>query len=251
MITGATSGFGAALAHALAAQGANVVIAGRTAEQAASIAGTIGVERALGVGCDVRRPEDLDSLWEAAAGRFGRIDHWVNNAGIGHPHERLDGLDATRIAAVLATNLTGALLGSQRALRGMHQQGGGCIWLTEGLGSNGPLLAGTGVYSASKAGATRAHRVLAKECRRTGIRVGFLRPGIMPTRVALGEPGRPVPPTARTVERLLGERPERIARHFAPKILTTTRNGRRLTWLTPTRIVRRLAAALRRTSDTR
>lgn len=239
VITGSTSGFGAALAHALARLDANVVVAGRDAGRAAAVARAIGQDQALGLACDVQLADDIAALWEAAVERFGRVDHWINNAGVGHRRVRLDQLSVEETTTVLTTNLAGA----RRALEGMLAQGGGRIWLTEGLGSSGPVLAGTGPYSASKAGATRAYEVLAKECRGTPVSVGFLRPGIMPTRVALGSPNTDQPPRTHRIANLLGDRPEHVAHHFAPKILGARANGQRLTWLTPSRIARRLLAA--------
>lgn len=238
VIVGATSGFGEALARELATLGANIVVAGRDAERAAGIAQAIGTDHALGVAYDVRRQENIDALWASAVERFGTVDHWINNAGVGNSRDRLDNLPVEEITSVVATNLTGVLLGTRRALEGMLAQGGGRIWVTEGLGSNGPALAGAGPYGATKAGVTYAHRVLAKECRDTPVSVGFLRPGIMPTRVTLGEQAsqQQMPRLAR----LLSDRPEVVARSFAPRILRADRNGQRITWLTPGRIVRNL-----------
>lgn len=238
VITGATSGLGEALAHALAAHGVNIVVAGRDASRTTEVAEAIGGGRAIGVGCDVRRERDIAALWEAAGEWFGWVDHWINNAGVGHARHRIDTLPVEETEAVLATNLRGALLGARRALDGMLAQGGGRIWLTEGLGSNGPALSGTGPYGASKAGATYAYRVLAKECRSTPVQIGFLRPGIMPTQVT-GGAHENMPRLARA----LSDRPEVIARHFAPRILRADRNGQRITWLTPGRIARRLVTA--------
>lgn len=246
VIAGATSGFGAALARELATCGARVVIAGRRADRARSLAESIGPDVALGVGCDVRREEDLAALWEAAAARFGRIDHWINNAAMGHGRHRIDELPAGEIDALLATNLGGALLGARQALLGMTEQGGGRIWLTEGLGSSGPAMAGTGVYSATKAGATSAYRILGKECRRSPVHVGFLRPGIMATDVTMGADDA-MPALARR----LSDPPAVVAQNFAPRILRAQRDVQRITWLTLPRMARRLVGALPRGASPR
>ncbi|GAA4929848.1 SDR family oxidoreductase [Streptomonospora halophila] len=246
VITGGTSGLGRALARELAARGAAVVLSGRSAQKAKEAASALGEARILGVGCDVRRAPEVDALWEAAVARFGRVDHWINNAGIGHPHRRLDDLDPEQVDAVLGTNLTGALTGARRALQGMlTQPGGGRIWLTEGLGSSRlqPAMAGIGVYGASKSAAGYAFRALAKECRGTGVQIGFLRPGIMPTPVVLGGPDTELPAATRRMAGILGDSAEDVARGFAPRILRAGRNGRRLTWLTPARTASHLLTA--------
>lgn len=246
VIVGATSGLGAALARELAACGAQVVIAGRRGDLASSLAESIGSDVALGVECDVRREEDLAALWETASARFGHIDHWINNAARGHGRHRIDELTAAEIDALLATNLGGALLGARQALLGMTKQGGGRIWLTEGLGSSGPAMAGTSVYSATKAGATSAYRILRKECRRSPVQIGFLRPGIMATDVTMGE-NEAMPALAQR----LSDPPAVVARDFAPRILRARRGVQRITWLTPPRMARRLIGARPRGTSSR
>ena len=79
VITGGGSGIGAACARAFATEGARVVVADRNAEAARAVAGEIG---GLAVGCDVRRPSDIEALVRAAEKAYGPIDLFFSNAGI-------------------------------------------------------------------------------------------------------------------------------------------------------------------------
>ncbi|MGC2939811.1 MULTISPECIES: SDR family oxidoreductase [Brevibacterium] len=239
VITGSTSGFGRALALELAGHGAHLVVAGRNETAAREVARTIGENQALGMRYDARDETSVAALWDAAINRFGRVDHWILNAGVGTSRGRLDELSVEEIRTAVDTNLVGALLGARHALTGMLAQGRGRIWITEGLGSEGRTLAGTGVYSATKAAVTQAFEVLALECKGTPLEVGFIRPGIMPTGLTQSGDSDSTGFAALQL-RLLADSPEDVAREFAPRILAARGARTRLTWLTPTRIAAHL-----------
>jgi chlorophyll(ide) b reductase len=180
VILGGGSGFGAALAKEFLAAGANVVIAGRQRQRLEEVCPDADPGRIARIACDVTQAGDLDRLWREAVQRFGRIDHWLNNAGIGIPTRDLVATTPKDIERIVSINLVGALLGARCAMQGMLAQGHGHIWITEGLGSAGPVLKGTAAYSASKAGATQAFRVLVKEAAGTNVRVVTCDPASCP-----------------------------------------------------------------------
>ncbi len=62
-------------------------------------------------------------MWDAAKAHFGRIDIWINNAGVGHPQAEFRSQSAAQVDAVVNTNLVGAMYGSIVALRGVREQG--------------------------------------------------------------------------------------------------------------------------------
>lgn len=242
VILGGGSGFGAALAKEFLAAGANVVIAGRQRQKLDEVCADADPARIARIACDVTKAEDLDRLWREAVERFGRIDHWLNNAGIGLPTRDLAATAPKDIERIVSINLVGALLGARCAMQGMLAQGHGHIWITEGLGSAGPVLKGTSAYSASKAGATQAFRVLVKEAAGTGVQVGYIRPGFMPTGLSKEEGAVPDKEVDRMIN-MIGDRPEWIAPWFVRRILSNPRNGKHLTWLPPSKIVFRLITA--------
>jgi NAD(P)-dependent dehydrogenase (short-subunit alcohol dehydrogenase family) len=128
VITGASSGLGRGLALALADEGAHVVLAARRTLALSEIAHEIETRggQALAVTVDVSSAEDLKRLAATALERFGRIDVWVNNAGvgaIGH-FEKIPLEDHARLIDV---NLKGALFGSHLAIAQFKLQGSGVL----------------------------------------------------------------------------------------------------------------------------
>lgn len=124
IITGAGTGIGKASAIALLKNGYSVVFAGRRAkplEQAIAEAGA-GPGRALAVPTDVGNPESVRNLFARTKETFGRLDVLFNNAGVGAPAIPLEDLSFEQWKAVVDSNLTGAFLCTQEAIRIMKDQ---------------------------------------------------------------------------------------------------------------------------------
>ena len=128
VVTGATSGVGRATALHLAECGANVVIAARRAEaldEVATLCTQMGVQ-ALAVPTDVTSEEAVNALAAAALERFGRIDAWVNNAGV-TLYQLLENGPVDEHLRVIETNLFGAIYGARAALPIFRKQGRGIL----------------------------------------------------------------------------------------------------------------------------
>jgi short-subunit dehydrogenase len=128
VITGASSGFGRGAAVQFAAEGARLVLGARRGDLVEKVAAecrAAGAE-AIAVPTDVSRREDVERLAETALRSFGRIDVWVNNAGVGAigAFERIP-LDVHE--QLIATNLLGVLYGSHLAYRQFLAQGTGVL----------------------------------------------------------------------------------------------------------------------------
>ena len=124
IVTGAGTGIGKAVALALADDGYSVVFAGRRADlinAAVACAGEAAL-RCLAVPTDVRDPESVRALFAASTQRFGRLDLLFNNAGIGTPPIPMEDLSFDQWKAVVETNLNGAFLCTQEAIRIMKAQ---------------------------------------------------------------------------------------------------------------------------------
>jgi short-subunit dehydrogenase len=128
VITGASSGFGKGAALELARQGAKVVLAARRADQLEELAAQCRAEGGDAIVCpaDVSKREDVERLTAITLGTYGRIDVWINNAGVGAigAFERIP-LDVHE--QVIGTNLLGVLYGSHLAYRQFLSQGSGIL----------------------------------------------------------------------------------------------------------------------------
>jgi NAD(P)-dependent dehydrogenase (short-subunit alcohol dehydrogenase family) len=124
LVTGAGSGVGRAVAAALHGAGYRLVLTGRRAERLAQVIAELGGTAAdtLAHAADVADPLAVRVLFEAAVERFGRLDLLFNNAGISAPAIPMEELSFEQWNAVINTNLTGAFLCTQQALRIMKRQ---------------------------------------------------------------------------------------------------------------------------------
>ncbi len=180
LITGATRGIGLAVAHALAAEGCNLILTARD-ESALSRAGRelkSAKTRILTHSCDVRDPHSVDALFRTARQKFNRLDVLINNAGIAHPNFPIEKLPFPIWKDVLETNLDGMFLVTQAAL-GMMKCGG-TIVNNLSVAAN-RVFAGSAAYNASKHGALGLTNTLREELRPRGIRVIALLPGATDT----------------------------------------------------------------------
>ncbi len=180
IVTGAGRGLGRAIVEGLAAMGANVVVAGRTAEDVAAVARGIG-ERggtALDFVFDAQDAVEVEHLVAATLARFGRLDGMVVNHGVTFHASAYD-TSPESFRQVVDINLTSCFLCARAAGRQMCNQGhGGSIVL---ISSNASFLAYDGLvaYGASKGGVDQLSRQLGGEWARDGIRVNAIGPGYM------------------------------------------------------------------------
>ena len=188
VVTGAAGGIGAATARMLAARGATVVIGDvdpRAAEVVSEIEGAGG--RALSVRCDVTDEESVAALMDAAAefGVSGSVDVLVANAGIAERKGPMHELDVDHWRTVLDIDLTGVALSMKHALRHMSAQGSGSVVaISSIIGLVGQ--AGSGPYSAAKAGVANLVRSAGLGYAPTGIRVNAVAPGYVETPLTAG-----------------------------------------------------------------
>jgi 3-oxoacyl-[acyl-carrier protein] reductase len=184
LVTGSTRGIGRGIAARFAAEGARVVVNGRSSDDTERVAKELG-PAAIGIAADIGDSAQAERLVAETVARLGRLDVLVNNAGIALDNFVTKASDE-RWRRVLDTNLSGPLYLIRAAVPAMREQGGGSIlnvvsW--SGLRGN----VGQAAYSASKAGLYGLTLSLAKELGKFGIRVNALAPAV-PTEMAAEMP---------------------------------------------------------------
>jgi NADP-dependent 3-hydroxy acid dehydrogenase YdfG len=177
LVTGASGGIGAAVARRLHEAGASVGLLSRHGDD-------LGLERGLGVVCDVRDRGAVEDATQAVVDRFGRLDITVANAGVGAYGNFLD-LDPEQVEAMIDVNLKGTLYTAAAALPHLIDSGAGdFISLASVAGLR--ALPGETVYNASKFGQVGFTRSLDHELREQGVRATCICPGGVKTDFAIG-----------------------------------------------------------------
>jgi NAD(P)-dependent dehydrogenase (short-subunit alcohol dehydrogenase family) len=201
IVTGASTGIGRAVAHALHDRGARVVVSGRRAQLLDPVASELD---GLAVACDVSDYAQVERLVARAVEWGGRLDVMVNNAGIG-AFGRLYELDPGRTKEMVMTNVVGVINGMRAAGEQLvrQQSGGGIVNVSSIVGEFPDP--GSGPYAATKAAVDLLSRTGYRELREHGIHVVNIKPALTDTEFSA---------TARGLSerRMGGDPPQKVAR---------------------------------------
>jgi NADP-dependent 3-hydroxy acid dehydrogenase YdfG len=178
LITGASSGIGAATAHQASAAGWRVVLAARSADRLGALVGELGgPERALATRCDVTDWDEQQRMVESALETFGRIDAAFANAGFGGPRGFLNDTPEHWREMVL-TNVYGAALTIRATITALTEAKGHLLLTGSVAGRR--ALPGS-LYSATKWAVTAMGEGARQELNGTGVRVTLIEPGAVDT----------------------------------------------------------------------
>ena len=187
LITGASQGFGLAVARAFVQEGADVMLCARGPEQLIRAQMEVserarGNRRVLAMSADVSKPEDVQRLAKAALAEFGGLEILVCNAGVYGPKGPLENLSWTEWSQAVAINLMGTVLPCRTLLPHFKERKYGKILLLSGGGAT-KALPYLSAYAASKAAVVRFGETLAEEVHGMGIDVNAVAPGALNTRL--------------------------------------------------------------------
>ena len=177
IVTGASSGIGAALARTLAGRGAPVVLAARRAERLEALAAEL--PDALAVPTDVTDRSQLEHLAATALDTYGRIDVLVNNAGQGL-HVPVAELDGDDLRAVFDLNVVAPVLAMQAVLPAMLEEARGAI-VNVSSATSLRTIPGVGGYAATKAALNMVSEVARLELAPKGVVVSVVYPSVTAT----------------------------------------------------------------------
>ena len=210
LITGASTGIGAATAKAAADAGWRVVLSARSEDKLRALAGELGEERALAVPCDVTDWDAQQRLVSATLERFGRIDGAFANAGFGAKRGFLEE-DPDHWREMVLTNVLGPALTIRAVLPHFLENDRGHFLITSSVAGR-RVLPGS-LYSATKHAATAIGEALRAELRQmhdnTTVRVTLIEPGMVDTPFFENKPERALEPEdiAAAVMFALGQSP--------------------------------------------
>ena len=180
IVTGASSGIGAAAAKLFASEGVNVVLGARRGAELEAIAAAINKTdgRAVFLAGDVRDEGYAGALVDLATKTFGGLDGAFNNAGIVGEMQPVPDMAIGNWTDVISVNLTAAFLAAKAQIPAMRARGRGSIVFTSSfVGFSNGGMPGMGAYAASKAGLIGFAQSLASDHAAEGIRVNALLPG--------------------------------------------------------------------------
>ncbi len=198
LITGASAGIGAAVARLAATRGYNVGI-GYLSDETGAQSVAKDVEAAGGTAVllqgDTGKPADLEQIFKRHDAAFGRLDAFVNNAGMVDIACRIEDISPERLERMIAVNLSGPFLAAGHAARRMATRHGGKGGVIVNVSSVAARLGGPNQYAdygVAKGGVDTLTTALAMENAQDGIRVCGIRPGIIETAIhgKGGEPDR-------------------------------------------------------------
>ena len=187
IITGATSGIGEATARRFAAEGARLVLAGRSVDKGEALARELGGETVF-QRTDIMRETDIAALVDKAVERFGRLDCLFNNAGAGE-RSSVESVTEEQFAEVMQLLVGSVVFGMKHAARVMKPQGGGSIINNSSIAAH-RINQGGYLYSGAKAAVSHLTRLAGAELGPHGIRVNAISPGAIATPIFWGGSAR-------------------------------------------------------------
>ena len=248
VITGSTKGIGFGLAKAFLDSGHKVIISGRSEETVHTALNRLQtpLRKSKGFVCDTSDPLQVQALWQYAEKAFGRVDIWINNAGLARTRWSIVETPQSEFEAMVRTNVLGTINGCRVAAAGMQKQRSGKIFNMLGGGSDGEYFPGMGIYGSTKRGLDYFTDALTRELKGTGIVVGKIRPGMVITETVIHEAARDPDKFARSRKftNNLVDQVDTVSAYLVRKILDCNKSGEKIRWLTGGKIAARLLKGL-------
>ena len=237
VITGSTRGIGKGLALEFCKKGHQVIINGRSAESVVKVVKEFENRffEVLGVAGNVADAKTFPSIISQAKDKYGKIDIWINNAGIPQDHNYFHTLEKEHIEKLIAVNLGSLMLGTKAALNFFKQQGHGLVLNMGGLGSDGRMIKKQSLYGTSKRAVQYFSKAVSMETEEKKIRVGLLSPGMVRTEfISAVDTMENTAEQKRTLKvfDILAEEVDVVCTYLVSRILKSTRKYDEINFLT-------------------
>jgi len=245
VITGSTRGIGLGLAKEFLNQGHNVVINGRSEKSVNNTLNSLKEKytNVIGVTGDVQVKKTHVTIIEHAISVYGRIDIWINNAGIPQPNKSFVELEENNLKDSINTNIYGLMIGTKLAANQMIQQGFGKIFNMEGFGSDGRTMNKLTLYGTTKRAVNYFTKSISKELKKYPIQVGVISPGMVRTDFLNNSMESMQPDELKRfmkVYNVLAEDVDVVSKFLAPRIVKSTKNYDRIEFLTKLKMISKL-----------
>lgn len=214
LITGANQGLGEAIAAEFIKNGASIAICARDMDKLLLVekklkAFALKGQKIMAIRADVAVEKDVENFIARGINSLGKIDIFVNNAGIYGPKGAIEDVDSLEWAKTIQVNLCGTFYGCRHIVKHMKKNKYGKIINLSGGGGTAPLPF-ISAYAASKAGVIRLTETIAEECKEFNIDVNAVAPGALNTRL---------------LEEILAVGPEKVGKNFYDKSVKQKEQG--------------------------
>ena len=246
VITGSTRGIGFGLATEFLKSGHQVIINGRNPDKVARAVAKLKdsySDEVAGVTGSVDDPETHEKLIKKAVNTFGKVDIWINNAGIPQPHRKFAEIEIEDIKAINEINIYGLMLGTQAAIKFMTGQGFGKIFNMEGFGSTGRMMDKLGLYGTTKRAVNYFTKTVSNELIGGPVQLGILSPGMVRTDFLNGALEIRTPEEIKQFKKVydvLAEDTDVVTRFLVDGLLKSTKHYDRIEFLTTGKLMVRL-----------
>ncbi len=183
VITGSTRGIGHAIAKACARRGAKIVICSRQRSSVEKVCRDFKKDnfQVTGITVDVAKNSDIKKLFDHALKTFGKIDVWINNAGLSGGYRYLSDLSGEEITDIINVNITGTLLSCRLIIPYFIEKNGGVVINMSGKGGKGEASPYLTAYAASKTAVNQITKNLSKEYKGSQVSINSVLPGMVET----------------------------------------------------------------------
>ncbi len=193
-----------------------------------------------GVAGSVSNEKTHVDLFEHAVKTFGKVDIWINNAGIPQPHMLFRNLDHKDIKNLVDTNIYGLMLGTTIAVNFMVKQGFGKIFNMEGFGSDGRIMKNLTLYGTSKRAVNYYTKAMSKELEGGSVQIGVISPGMVRTEFLDQSMKSGTPEEKKQfdkVYKILAEDVDIVTKYLVGHLVKSSKSYDRISFLSGTRLM--------------